>query len=84
MQFRVEYISSPVPSPYVLVRQLEAGDFSLSSQSKLSEIPIVRNVSQPRSLKPDGTPDLSVFAFQLLVASDLEKLEVGQVVELTH
>lgn len=83
MQFRVEYISRPEPSPYVIVRQVEIGSFELGSAPRLDGIPIARRIDQPRSMKPDGTPDLSMFAFQLLSSADLTKLTVGQVLELT-
>jgi len=82
MQFKVEYISRPEPSPYVIVRQVGIGSFELGPKPALDGIPVARRISQPRSLKPDGTPDPSVFAFQLLSRADLSRLTVGQVVEL--
>lgn len=82
MQFKVEYISRPQPSPYVIARQVGVGSFELGLKPTLDGIPVARRISQPRSLKPDGTPDLSVFAFQLLSRTDLTRLTVGQVVEL--
>ena len=83
MQFRVEYISRPAPSPYVIVSQMESGSFELGLEPRLDELPVARRISQPRSMKPDGTPDLSIFAFQLLLPADLTKLSIGQIVELT-
>lgn len=82
MQFIVEYISKPEPTPYVIVRQMGVGSFEPGLKPTLDGMPVARRVSQPRSLKPDGTPDLSVFAFQLLSRTDLARLTVGQVVEL--
>lgn len=83
MQFKVEYISRPEPSPYVIVRQMGIGSFELGLNPSLDGIPVARRIDQPRSMKPDGTPDLSVFAFQLLSQADLTRLAVGQLVELT-
>lgn len=83
MQFKVEYISQPKPSPYVIVRQLEAGSFALGMNPALDGIPIARLVAQPRALCPDGTPDLSLFVFQLASRTDLANLSLGQVVKLT-
>lgn len=82
MHFKVEYISQPMRSPYVIVRQLEAGSFALGMNPALDGIPIARRVAQPRSLCPDGTPDLSVFVFQLASRADLANLTLGQVVKL--
>lgn len=83
VQFKVEYLSRPKPSPYVIVRQLETGSFALGLNPALEGIPIDRRVSQPRALRPDGTPDLAVFVFELVHRADLAKLTVGQVVNLT-
>lgn len=83
MQFRVEYISRPEPSPFVIVRQVGIGSFELGHDPKLDGIPIAGRMDQPRSMKPDGTPDFSIFAFQLRSPSDLTGLTIGQVLELT-
>lgn len=48
----------------------------------LGGVPIKGYMSQPRSITPDGKPDLSQFAFVLSTASDLPRLGVGQIVEL--
>ena len=82
MQFMVEYISRSEPSPYVIVRQLGTGSFELGPEPALDGIPVARRISQPRSLKPDGRPDPSIFVFQLLSRANLSRLTVGQVVEL--
>lgn len=49
----------------------------------LGGVPIKRSVSQPRTLKKDGSPDLTLFAFVLSSANDLPRVQVGQIVELT-
>jgi hypothetical protein len=82
MKFRIEYIYHRERPAYVFARQLEPGDFALTTDSRLGGVSIQPSVSQPRAIKPDGKPDLSVFAFVLAKADDLPKLAVGQVVEL--
>lgn len=83
MRFCVEYVFARPKAAYVLVRQIDAGDFSLPKTPLLGGVPIRRWISQPRKLKPDGSPDLSVFAFTLASRCDAGCLRVGDVVELT-
>jgi hypothetical protein len=83
MKFRIEYIARKERPVYLFARQLETGEFFVSQTSRLGDVPIKPQVSRPRALTPDGKPDLSVFAFVLVTANDLPKLEVGQVVELS-
>ena len=83
MQFRIDYISPSGPTPYVFGLQLEAGDFALTPTSRLGGVRVATNLSQPRKLKPDGTPDYSLWVFQTLSGEDLTHFSVGQVVELT-
>ncbi|MBI5942557.1 MAG: hypothetical protein HY859_19295 [Caulobacterales bacterium] len=80
MKFRVEYIFEGGRS--VIARQLGSEPFVLSAGSKLGEIAVKARVSQPRALLPDGTPDLSLFVFELCRPADKETLAIGQVVEL--
>jgi len=68
---------------YVLVRQIDPGDFALADSPMLGNVPIRRWLSQPRKLKSDGSPDFSVFAFVLALGSDADRLHVGDVVELS-
>jgi len=82
MQFRIEYVSSPHPTPYVLARKIGEGDFTLPTTPELGGVPITRRLSQPRALTPEGQADLTIFAFELLSRSDLAGMSVGQVVEL--
>jgi len=83
MQFRIEHISSLQGKGYVLARQFKAGDFTLPEMPTLGGVPIARQVSLPRSLRPDGSPDLTVFAFHLASLSDTVKLSVGRLVDLS-
>jgi hypothetical protein len=82
MQFRIEYVSSPHPTPYVLARKIGDGDFTLPAAPNLGGVPIARRISQPRALTPEGQPDLTIFAFELLSRSDLIGMSVGKIVEL--
>jgi len=82
MRFRIEFVSKIGTHPYVFGRQLDPGDFQLAEMPTLGGIPIKRSLNQPRKLNPDGTPDLSVFAFALHSDADTERFAIGQVVEL--
>ncbi len=82
MQFRVETVISRVGGAYVLALQLGVGEFSLPEQPRLGGVPVVRSLSKPRALMPDGAPDTSIFAFHLVSPSDAAKLVSGQLVEL--
>jgi hypothetical protein len=84
MRFRIEFVAQRERPAYVFARQLEAGNFTVSTTSRLGGVPIKPYVSQPSALKPDGKPDLSVFTFVLATANDLAKLKVGQEAELSN
>lgn len=83
MRFKLEFVSTG-KAPYVLARQMESGDFTVGPGSCLGGANLGMHLSQPRSLNPDGSPDLTVFAFQLLDASEALDLRVGETVDLTH
>jgi hypothetical protein len=82
MRFKLEHVSTG-KAPYVLARQMEGGDFTVGPGSRLGGARLMMRLSQPRSLNPDGSPDFTVFAFQLLGASDALVLKVGETVDLT-
>jgi len=84
MKFRIEYIAKKERPVYVFARQLEPGEFRVSSTSSLGDVPIRPYISQPRALTSDGEPDRTVFTFILESANDVPKLELGQVVELSE
>ena len=63
----------------LIVRQLEAGDFSASP--RLEGVPLQRTLTQPRALKPDRTPDLSIFGLLLTDARNVMEFSVNQIVE---
>jgi hypothetical protein len=83
MRFEITYIFEKQRPVALFARQLGAGEFTLSDSPMLGGVPIKRYVSQPRSITPDGKPDRLQFSFVLSTASDLPKLRVGQIVELT-
>ena len=82
MKFKVEFVYKHESGPYLFARQLQAGDFSLSRSSRLGGVPILPSITQPRKLKPDGSPDLDIFAFVLKEREHADKFSVGQIVEL--
>lgn len=83
MRFKLEHVSTS-DAPYVLARQMESGDFTIGPGSCLGGARLKMSLAQPRSLNPDGSPDLTVFAFQLMDASDAAILKVGDTVDLAH
>ena len=84
MRFQIECISKDMSRPFLFARQLDSGDFALTEAPLLGGVAIKRSLTQPRALKPAGSPDLSIFALQLASASDVSKLQGGEVVELGH
>ncbi|MDF3822507.1 hypothetical protein P3G55_21580 [Leptospira sp. 96542] len=83
MKFEIVYILEKQRPVTLFARQLESGEFTLAESPMLGGVPIKRSVSQPRTLKKDGSPDLTLFAFVLSSANDLPRVQVGQIVELT-
>lgn len=82
MKFQVEFVHRHESGSYLFARHLEAGDFTLSASSRLGGVPIQPVLSQPRKLRPDGSPDLDVFAFVLADRQDADRFSAGQIVEL--
>lgn len=83
MKFRIEFIAQKERPAFLFARQLEPGDFHVSENSKLDDVPIRPSISMPRSLTTEGKPDMSVFTFYLTTANDLPRLSVGEIVELS-
>jgi len=54
----------------------------LVQDSRLAGVRINSQFPQPRALPPDGSPDLTVFAFELLKREDRQLLNVGETVDL--
>ncbi len=79
---RIEYIMPDRSGDHVFARRLDAEDFTLSDSSRLGGVAIKPFVSQPRALNPDGTPDLSIFAFEPKIRADKMKWNVGSEVIL--
>lgn len=82
MRFLIEFVSSR-DIPYVIARQLDAGDFRINSNSLLGEARVMPPLSQPRAMKPGSSPDTSLFAFRLQAKSDATRVAVGETVALT-
>jgi hypothetical protein len=82
VKFKVEFVYPHEHGAYLFARRLELGDFSVSSSSRLGGVPIQPHLSQPRKLKPDGSPDLDVFAFILSQRDDAKRFTIDQIVEL--
>ena len=84
MKFRVEGLYEIDAQPVLLARRLEAGTFSLlrSTAPQLGGVLIRPFVEEVRRLRPDGSPDLDIFAFVLDDRRDKERFSVGQIVEL--
>lgn len=82
MKFSVEFVYRLGQEAYVMARQLEGGDFSLSASSRLDGAAIRPVVTQPRKLRSDGSPDLEVFAFILANPEDVTSFHVGKVINL--
>ena len=82
VKFKVEFVGKFDSSSYLLARQIEAGHFSVSVSSRIGGVPIQPSLSQPRALKPDGSPDSDVWAFVLREPQDAERFSVGQTIEL--
>jgi hypothetical protein len=82
VKFKVEFIGKVDSSSFLIARQLEAGHFSVSASSQLGGVPIQQSLSQPRALKPDGSPDLDIWAFVLREPQDAQRFFVGQTIEL--
>jgi len=83
IKFRIEYISEYGPVVYLLARQLDKGNFSLSPSSKLGGVLIKPFLSQPRKLRDDGSLDQEVFVFVLAEKHERAKFFIGQIVEFS-
>ena len=84
MKFRVEALYQIDARPVLLAKRMGTAAFSLSQSTtpRLGGVPIQPFVEEVRRLRPDGSPDLDVFAFALVDRDDSPKFSVGQIVEL--
>jgi hypothetical protein len=82
VKFRVEYIFASQRPVSLIVRQVDSGEFALTTSPRLGGVPIRRTLTQPRAQKPDGTPDFSVFMFTLTDARNAKEFSIGQIIEL--
>ncbi len=81
MDFKVESVAGGQKS-VVFARQIGEGAFALSAAPTLSGAAIKKSYSKLNSTNNDGTPRPSLFAFQLVTATDIEKFHVGDKVTL--
>lgn len=84
MNFRIEYISTIRKNAFVIVRQMDKGDFEIRDGSFLGPVELKAGLSQPRALKPDGTPDFDVYAFQPKDKSKLKLISKDEIHELIY
>src|SRR5258708_2589915 len=70
VKFKVEFVYKLDQEAVIMARQLEGGVFSLSASSRLDGAAIRPEITQPRKLHADGSPDLEVFAFILTNPED--------------
>jgi hypothetical protein len=82
VRFRIEFQLAREGSSTVFARRLAQRDFTLGPRPCLGRVPIQGHVTQPRALRPDGSPDPDLFAFVLVSPQDLSLLPIGSEVEL--
>lgn len=81
-RFKIEYISNIRKAAYVLVRCLGDFEFEIKDGSTLGPLDLKTVINQPRALKEDGSPDLSVFALYPKDRGKLNLISIGDVLEL--
>jgi hypothetical protein len=64
--------------PVIFARLLEERDFTLGRTPTLGGCPVLPYLSQPRALRPDGSPRMDLFAFVLHTRSDVSRFQAGQ------
>lgn len=84
MQVKVESLLSVKGICYVIVRQIESGEFSVSVTTRLNGVPLLPICTQPRKLRANGSLDLEVYVLALESSSDSILFTEGQIVELQH
>jgi hypothetical protein len=80
--FEILYINNARKSAYIFAKKQGDFDFEINEKSKLGKIELKPILSQPRALKKDGSPDLSIFAFCPKDRGQLKDINVGNVLEL--
>jgi hypothetical protein len=83
VRFEVEQVALiAIDLPVVMVRLLDAVDFSVEEGATLGGCVIAQFLGIPASVRADGSPRLDVFAFALAASIDLERFKRGDVVLL--
>lgn len=78
-KFRVEYINNKRKNAFLFAHQVDDFDFEIQDGSSLGPIDLKPILNQPRALKKDGSPDLSIFAFYPKDRSMLNNISIGEV-----
>ena len=66
----------------IFTKCLNSIDFKIDNDTRLGDIRIL-NMQIPRKVDKDGKQDMSAFAFEVEHLSDLEKTNIGDVLEIT-
>ena len=66
----------------IFTKYLNNIDFKIDSKSCLGGIRIL-NMQIPRKVDKEGKQDMNAFAFEVENESDLEKINIGDVLEIT-
>jgi hypothetical protein len=81
--FQIESVFQADGRAYVIARLLDpAARFDVSPDATLGGFPVERWLDLPRALDANGQQRIDLFGFCLKSATDLDRLEIGQRVEL--
>lgn len=80
--FEVEAVLDVGGQTVIFARILAPRDFALNEESRFGGCPIVPVLSQPRAMRPDGSPRTDLYAFVLRRREDGDKFRVGLQVPL--
>ncbi|MEM6339452.1 MAG: hypothetical protein AAF673_05990 [Pseudomonadota bacterium] len=86
IKFKIEYVFKVTGRGYFVTATLIENErtFSLSEKSKLGEVGITSYVDKPRAIDEDGNIRHDLWAFQIKNERDADKLQRGQIVELSQ
>jgi hypothetical protein len=85
MKFKVEYIQIKRKASFLFARQIESSEnFQVRDGSYLGPIELRSFLNQPRAIKPDGSPDMDVFAFYPKDKSKLKQISEGDILDLIY
>jgi len=84
VKFKVVFVGKFESGSHIFARQLAACDFSVSASSQLGGVPIQPSLSQPRALRPDGSPDLDIWAFVLREPQNAGNFQSARLLSWNH